>query len=189
MSRIGKLPIEIPPNVKVAVSGDSILVEGPKGKLKETLRSGNGAISFEIKDKVVQVNRASEEQNIVALHGLYRSLVHNMILGVSKGYEKTLEIQGVGYKALLKGKDLEFTLGYSHPIQVKAPVNVTFALEGTSRVKVSGPDKHLVGQMAARIRSFKKPEPYKGKGVRYAGEQVRKKAGKAATATGAGSAA
>jgi large subunit ribosomal protein L6 len=188
MSRIGKLPVELPPKVKVTVSGNTILVEGPKGKLKEVIGQGREALSFEITEKSVNVKRSSEEQKIMALHGLYRSLIHNMVEGVSKGYEKTLEIQGVGYKAVLKGKDLELTLGYSHSILVKAPENVAFTLEGTSRVKVSGPDKHMVGQMAARIRSFKKPEPYKGKGVRYAGEQVRKKAGKAATAA-AGTAA
>jgi large subunit ribosomal protein L6 len=185
MSRIGKLPIEIPSKVKVSISGGVISVEGPKGKLKELLQPGTEVLSFDVTDKTVHVKRASNEQNVVALHGLYRALIHNMVEGVSKGYEKILEIQGVGYKAVQKGKDLEFSLGYSHPILLKAPENVVFSLEGSSRVKVAGPDKHMVGQMAARIRSFKKPEPYKGKGVRYAGEQVRKKAGKAATATGA----
>ncbi len=184
MSRIGKLPIEIPAKVKVTIADGAIFVEGPKGKLKEVLQPGSEKISFDIKDNIVHIKRASDDKAVVAMHGLYRALIHNMVEGVSKGFEKTLEIQGVGYKAVLKGKDLEFSLGYSHQIFVKAPENVTFALEGTSRVKISGPDKHNVGQMAARIRSFKKPEPYKGKGVRYAGEHVRKKAGKAATATG-----
>ncbi|MFH0920321.1 MAG: 50S ribosomal protein L6 [Fibrobacterota bacterium] len=175
MSRIGKMPVEIPPKVKVALNGRTVMVEGPKGKLSQEIRP---EISVAITDKAVSFSRGSEAKNVMALHGLYRALVHNMVVGVSQGFEKTLDIQGVGYKALMKGKDLELALGYSHPIVVKAPAGITFACEGQTRIKVSGPDKTLVGQIANNLRMLKPPEPYKGKGVRYLNEQVRKKAGK-----------
>lgn len=175
MSRIGKMPVEIPAKVKVTLNGRTVLVEGPKGKLSQDVRP---EISVAVTDKAVTFTRGSEAKNVVSLHGLYRALVHNMVVGVSQGFEKTLDIQGVGYKALLKGKDLELALGFSHPITVKAPLGITFACDGQTRVKVSGPDKTLVGQVAHNLRQLKPPEPYKGKGVRYLNEQVRKKAGK-----------
>jgi len=175
MSRIGKMPVEIPAKVKVIANGRTLLVEGPKGKLSQTVRP---EITFSVTDTQITFSRGSEAKNVVALHGLYRALVHNMVLGVSQGFEKSLDIQGVGYKALLKGKDLELALGYSHPIAVKAPAGITFTCDGPTRIKVSGPDKTLVGQVAHNLRMLKPPEPYKGKGVRYLNEYVRKKAGK-----------
>jgi len=182
MSRIGKMPVEIPEKVKVVITGNIVNVEGPKGKLQQTVKGVEDGIVVEVKDSVINVKRTSEAQSVRALHGLTRAILKNMVEGVSKGYEKTLEIQGVGYKAAMKGKDIELVLGYSHPVLVKAPANVTIACDGATKVKVSGPDKYLVGQVAATIRKAKKPEPYKGKGVRYFGENVRKKTGKTTAA-------
>ena len=181
MSRIGKQPIIIPDKVKVSLADGLVLVEGPKGKLKEAVRPG---VKVAIDGKTITVTRDSDEQNTVAMHGMMRAKINNMVEGVVSGFEKRLEIQGVGFKALPKGKDIELNLGFSHSILVKAPVGIKFELDEKGvKIKVSGPDRCLVGQIAADIRQLKLPEPYKGKGVRYQGEYVRHKAGKAAVAT------
>jgi large subunit ribosomal protein L6 len=177
MSRIGKLPIAVPSSVDVAIDGPQVTVKGPKGTLSHTLAA---PITIEKGDGVLDVKRPDDERQSKALHGLSRTLVNNMVVGVTEGYEKKLEIVGVGYRVLAKGPtQLEFQLGYSHSITFNAPEGITFAVEGPTRLGVQGIDKQLVGETAAKIRKLRKPEPYKGKGVRYAGEQVRKKVGKA----------
>jgi large subunit ribosomal protein L6 len=180
MSRIGKLPIKVPEKVKVDVSQTALAVEGPKGKLDIRILP---AIKIELKDGKIVVTRSSDDPKTMATHGLMRALISNMVTGVSKGFEKQLEIIGVGYKAALKGKNLELSIGYSHPVVIKAPPTISFACEGNNRIKVMGPDRSVVGQIASNIRAVRPPEPYKGKGIRYAGEYVRKKAGKSAVAT------
>lgn len=189
MSRIGKMIIHVPEKVKVSVSGDRVLVEGPKGKLSETLRPG---ITVTIEGSTLKAVRDSEEQSVVAMHGMMRAKIQNMIKGVTTGFEKNLVIKGVGYKAQLKGKDLELNLGYTHSILVKAPEGIKFEVsegtlenEKTVQIKISGSDCYMVGQISANIRDMKLPEPYKGKGVRYKDEHIRRKAGKAAVATAA----
>jgi large subunit ribosomal protein L6 len=177
MSRIGKLVIAIPEKVKAAVSGSRLRVEGPKGKLEQEIHAH---VKVEIQDNTITVKRLSDEKESIAFHGLMRALINNMVLGVSTGFEKELEIIGVGYRAALKGKDLELSLGYSKPVKMKAPAAITFGVEKGNKIKVTGCDKQQVGQIAATIRALRPPEPYKGKGVRYVGEYVRKKAGKAA---------
>jgi large subunit ribosomal protein L6 len=177
MSRIGKLPVELPSGVEVQVAGSEVTVKGPKGTLTQTIPS---SITVRTTDSAVRVERPSDEREHRAMHGLARTLVHNMVEGVTKGFSKQLEIQGVGYRVQAQGKDLLFSLGYSHPIQVKAPPGISFEVPTPTRVSVSGIDKQQVGQVAAEIRALRKPDPYKGKGVRYAGEQVRRKAGKTA---------
>ena len=172
------MPIPIPSGVKVNIAGKEITVAGPKGSLKENIHP---SIQVEMDQDQLLVKRPSESKFHKSLHGLTRSLIANMVTGVTTEYQKALEIQGVGYKAELKGKRLNLILGLSHPILFAPPEGVKIELDGPSKIKISGIDKHLVGQVAAKIRSFRPPEPYKGKGIRYAGEIVRKKAGKTAT--------
>ncbi|WP_022871731.1 50S ribosomal protein L6 [Nesterenkonia alba] len=176
MSRIGRLPITIPSGVEVTLDGRDITVKGSKGELSRTLPAG---IGVEIEDGVLTVTRPDDERESRSLHGLSRSLINNMIIGVTEGFTKKLEIVGTGYRVQAKGSDLEFALGYSHPVPVKAPQGITFAVEGNNKLAVSGIDKQQVGEVAANIRKLRKPDPYKGKGVRYEGEQIRRKAGKA----------
>ncbi len=178
MSRIGKLPVPVPSGVDVAIDGALVTVKGPKGTLSHTVAA---PITVEKGDEgVLDVKRPDDERISKSLHGLTRTLVHNMVVGVTDGYEKKLEIVGVGYRVLSKGPtQLEFQLGYSHPIVFNAPDGITFAVESATRLGVQGIDKQLVGEVAANIRKLRKPEPYKGKGVRYAGEHVRRKVGKA----------
>ncbi len=177
MSRIGKLPVPVPSGVDVAIDERLVTVKGPKGTLSHSVAA---PITVERNDAVLEVKRPDDERNSRALHGLTRTLINNMVVGVTDGYEKRLEIVGVGYRVLSKGPtQLEFQLGYSHSITFHAPEGITFAVEGPTRLGVQGIDKQLVGETAAKIRKLRKPEPYKGKGVRYAGEQVRKKVGKA----------
>jgi large subunit ribosomal protein L6 len=177
MSRIGKLPIAVPSGVDVAIDESLVTVKGPKGTLSHSVAA---PITVENSDGVLEVKRPDDERISRALHGLTRTLINNMVVGVTDGYEKRLEIVGVGYRVLSKGPtQLEFQLGYSHTITFNAPDGITFAVEGPTRLGVQGIDKQLVGETAAKIRKLRKPEPYKGKGVRYAGELVRKKVGKA----------
>ncbi len=177
MSRIGKLPVPVPSGVDIAIDGPVVTVKGPKGTLSHTVAA---PITVEKSDDVLDVKRPDDERTSRALHGLTRTLVNNMVIGVTEGYEKRLEIVGVGYRVLSKGPaQLEFQLGYSHPIVFDAPDGITFSVENPTRLGVVGIDKQLVGETAAKIRKLRKPEPYKGKGVRYAGEVVRKKVGKA----------
>jgi large subunit ribosomal protein L6 len=177
MSRIGKLPIAVPSGVDVAIDGAHVTVKGPKGTLTHTVAA---PITIEKGEGVLDVRRPDDERQSKALHGLTRTLVNNMVVGVTEGYEKRLEIVGVGYRVLSKGPtQLEFQLGYSHPITFNAPEGITFTVDGPTRLGVQGIDKQLVGEVAANIRKLRKPEPYKGKGVRYAGEHIRRKVGKA----------
>ena len=176
MSRIGKMPVPVPDGVTVNIDGSIVSVKGPKGELQRKFPQG---ISFSIEDKKVVAARSSEEASQKALHGLSRALVANMVEGVTKGYTKQLEITGVGYKAELKPYGLLFSLGYSHTIEFKAPKGITLKAPVPTQVLIEGADKEVVGQVAAEIRSLRKPEPYKGKGIKYLGEKVRRKAGKA----------
>ena len=177
MSRIGKAPIEVPGGVDVTISGNSVTVKGPKGSLTRTLP---GEISVRQDGPTLLVERPNDERRNRALHGLSRTLVNNMVLGVTAGFRKELEIVGVGYRAEAQGPSaLKLALGFSHPVVVDAPAGVTFEVANPTNVAVIGIDKELVGQVAANIRSIRKPEPYKGKGVRYRGERVLRKAGKA----------
>jgi large subunit ribosomal protein L6 len=176
MSRIGKLPIPIPSGVDVAVDGRTVTVTGPKGTLHHQVAA---PIDVRSDDGSVTVARPDDERESKALHGLTRSLLANMVQGVTAGYEKNLEIVGVGYRVQARGSDLEFALGFSHPVSVKAPAGVTFRVDSPTRFSVAGIDKQQVGEVAANIRKLRKPEPYKGKGVRYAGEHIRRKVGKA----------
>jgi large subunit ribosomal protein L6 len=176
MSRIGKLPIPIPGGVTVNIDGARVTVKGPKGELTRELPGG---ITIREEEGRLHVARPSEEPQHKALHGLSRSLVANMVDGVTKGYSKTLEITGVGYKAEVRPYGLQMSLGYSHQIEVKAPAGISLTAPNPTTVVVAGTSKELVGQVAAEIRSLRKPEPYKGKGVKYQGEQIRRKAGKA----------
>jgi large subunit ribosomal protein L6 len=175
MSRIGRLPVTIPSGVKVDVKGQDVSVTGPKGTLALTVAE---PIQIVQEDSVLRVTRPSDEGPVRALHGLSRTLIANMVTGVTDGYKKTLEIVGVGYRVQAKGKDLEFALGYSHPITVIPPDGITFRVEAPTRFVVEGIDKQLVGEVSAKIRKLRKPDPYKGKGVRYQGEVIRRKAGK-----------
>jgi large subunit ribosomal protein L6 len=177
MSRIGKAPITVPSGVDVTVSGRTITVKGPKGTLSREIP---GEITVRQEDGTLLVERPSDERQQRAMHGLTRSLVHNMVVGVTDGFRKQLEIVGVGYRAEAQGADgIRLALGFSHPVFVKAPAGITFEVPAPTQVVVSGIDKEVVGQVAANIRSIRKPEPYKGKGVRYAGERIIRKAGKA----------
>jgi large subunit ribosomal protein L6 len=175
MSRIGRRPIAIPPGVEIDLDGPRITVRGPKGELSRTLP---GVIAVRVDDGQLLVERPSDAKPHRELHGLTRSLVANMVEGVTNGYRKTLEIAGVGYRAQMVGERLQLNLGYSHPVDVAAPAGIAFELESPTRLSVVGIDKELVGQVAAEVRATRKPEPYKGKGVRYLGEQIRRKAGK-----------
>jgi large subunit ribosomal protein L6 len=176
MSRIGRLPIDIPAGVDIKVDGSAVTVKGPKGELALTVAS---PIEVKVEDGQVLVTRPNDERESRSLHGLTRTLIFNQIIGVTEGYSKGLEIVGTGYRVAAKGSSLEFALGYSHPITVDPPAGITFAVEGNTKLTVQGIDKQAVGEVAANIRKLRKPEPYKGKGVRYAGEVVRRKAGKA----------
>jgi large subunit ribosomal protein L6 len=176
MSRIGKLPITVPAGVDVTIEGQTVSVKGPKGALSHTVAEPITVEKDE--DGTLAVRRPDDERRSRALHGLSRTLVFNMIVGVTQGYEKKMEIHGVGYRVVAKGSDLEFALGYSHPVPVKAPDGISFAVETPTRFSVSGIDKQRVGEVAANIRKLRKPDPYKGKGVRYAGEKIRRKVGK-----------
>jgi large subunit ribosomal protein L6 len=176
MSRIGKLPIEIPAGVTISVNGPAITVKGPKGELSRRLHQD---IGVKVDGAVCTVTRPSDEPMHKSLHGLSRTLVANMVEGVTKGYSKQLEITGVGYKAELKPYGVLLSLGFSHTIEYKAPKGISITAPQPTQVIIAGPDKEMVGQVAAEIRSLRKPEPYKGKGVKYAGETIRRKAGKA----------
>ncbi len=177
MSRIGKLPIKIPEKVTVEVKDSRVSVKGPRGELTQKI---NPRMTVKIDDGLVTVERPSESKYFRAQHGLVRALINNMVIGVTEGFTKVLEIVGVGYRAEMKGKTVQLSLGFSHPIFVMPPPGITIELEGQQKIKVSGNDKALVGQVADKIRSFRPPEPYKGKGVKYQGEQIRRKAGKTA---------
>ena len=177
MSRIGRMPIPIPSGVNVTIEESLVTVKGPKGTLTHTVVA---PITVQAKDGQIEVSRPNDERVSRSLHGLTRTLVNNMVVGVTAGYEKKLEIVGVGYRVVQKSPEqLEFALGFSHPVVVDAPAGITFNVEAPTRFSVIGIDKQAVGEVAANIRKIRKPEPYKGKGVRYAGEQVRRKAGKA----------
>lgn len=177
MSRIGKLPIQVPAGVEVTIDGRTVAVKGPKGSLSHTVIAPIEVARDE--DGTIRVTRPNDEGDNKALHGLSRTLVNNMIVGVTEGYSKQLEISGVGYRVQAKGSDLEFSLGYSHPILVKAPEGITFTVESPTRLQVQGIDKQQVGEVAANIRKLRRPDPYKAKGVKYAGEVIRRKVGKA----------
>ena len=178
MSRIGKLPITVPAGVEVKLAGQDVEIKGPKGSLSLTVSEPITVAKNEAGE--IEVTRPDDERESRSLHGLTRTLVNNMVIGVTEGYEKKLEIVGVGYRVISKGPtQLEFNLGFSHPVIVDAPAGVTFAVEKPTAFSVQGIDKQAVGEVAANIRKLRKPEPYKGKGVRYAGEHVRRKVGKA----------
>jgi large subunit ribosomal protein L6 len=176
MSRIGKLPIPVPTGVEIKIDGQNVDVKGPKGTLSLTV---SAPITISVEDGTITVARPDDERNSRSLHGLTRTLIANNIEGVTNGFTKGLEIVGTGYRVAQKGSALEFALGYSHPITVEPPAGISFSVEGNTKVTVHGIDKQAVGEVAANIRKLRKPEPYKGKGVRYAGEVVRRKAGKA----------
>lgn len=184
MSRIGKLPVKAPSGVEIKMQGNQITVKGPKGQLQRNLHQN---MKIEVNDGELKVIRPSDNRLDKSLHGLTRSLINNMVTGVSKGFTKTLNIVGVGYKVELKGKDLLLQLGFSHPVNYKAPQGIEFKVDSKKNViDVNGIDKEKVGQVAAEIRSFRPPEPYKGKGVMYSDERIRRKAGKAAASAGKG---
>ncbi|HEX9856598.1 MAG TPA: 50S ribosomal protein L6 [Acidimicrobiia bacterium] len=176
MSRIGNNPIKVPSGVEVSVRDDIVTVKGAKGTLAQQVDS---RVAVQVEDGVVTLTRVDDERESRALHGLYRSLVSNMVVGVSDGFRKELQTVGVGYRANLQGSRLELQVGFSHPVHVEAPDGITFEVPEPTRIVVSGTDKQLVGQVAANIRGVRPPEPYKGKGIRYVDEQVRRKAGKA----------
>ena len=175
MSRIGRLPIPVPAGVDVSIDGSLVMVKGPKGALTHTVVE---PISISREDGELLVTRPDDERDSRARHGLTRTLVNNMVVGVTQGYTKSMEIVGVGYRVVAKGSNLEFALGYSHPVPVEAPKGITFVVESPIKFRVEGIDKQQVGEVAANIRKLRKPDPYKGKGVRYAGEVVRRKVGK-----------
>ncbi|GAC78122.1 MULTISPECIES: 50S ribosomal protein L6 [Gordonia] len=175
MSRIGKNPIAIPAGVDVTIDGQDVKVKGPKGELNLTVSE---PITVTKEENSIVVARPNDERRSRALHGLSRTLVNNLVIGVTQGYTTKMEIFGVGYRVAAKGKDLEFALGYSHPVPIEAPEGITFAVESPTKFSVSGIDKQQVGQISANIRRLRRPDPYKGKGVRYEGEQIRRKVGK-----------
>ncbi len=176
MSRVGKMPVTVPSGVDIQVDGSQVTVKGSKGQLS---REFPDRVTFSMEDGVISVVREDDTRESKALHGLSRALLANMVHGVSEGFNKVLEIQGVGYRASLKGQDVELLVGFSHPVDVPAPDGITFEVPEPTRIVISGIDKEQVGQVAANIRKIRPPEPYKGKGIRYAGEYVRRKAGKA----------
>ncbi|MDO5427004.1 MAG: 50S ribosomal protein L6 [Coriobacteriia bacterium] len=177
MSRVGNNPIPIPDGVEVNIEGCSVTVKGPKGEL---VREFNKDMKIEKDENTVVVKRPNDQREVMAMHGLTRSLLNNMVEGVSKGFEKKLELTGVGYRAQIKGRDLELQLGYSHPVVIKCPEGITFESPSQEEIFVKGIDKQLVGEIAANIRKQRPPEPYKGKGIKYEGEHIRRKLGKAA---------
>ncbi|MFC7406591.1 50S ribosomal protein L6 [Georgenia alba] len=177
MSRIGKLPVTVPSGVDVTIEGQAVTVKGPKGTLSHTVAAPITVARDE--DGAIVVNRPDDERESRSLHGLTRTLIQNLVTGVTQGYTKELEIVGTGYRVQARGQDLELALGFSHPVSVTAPEGITFQVQGPTKFSVSGIDKQLVGEVAANIRKIRRPEPYKGKGVRYAGEQIRRKVGKA----------
>ena len=177
MSRIGKLPIPVPSGVVVSVEPELVRVKGPKGELQQRV---SREIRIEQQDGEILVKRPTDRGEHRALHGLTRSLIYNMVHGVTEGYEKRLQIQGVGYRAALRGRDIELAVGFSHPVQIKAPDGIDFEVPAPTQIIVRGIDKQAVGEIAARIRKVRPPEPYKGKGIRYQGEYVRRKVGKRA---------
>ena len=176
MSRIGKMPIAVPAGVEITIEGTTITAKGPKGELTRTFQP---CMTIVQEGAEIIVTRPDDTRASKSFHGLTRTLIANMVEGVSKGYSKKLQMVGVGYRAALKGKDLELSLGYSHPVNIVAPENITFEVPNQTEIIVSGPNKEQVGQVAADIRKWRKPEPYKGKGIRYEGEHVRRKVGKA----------
>jgi len=177
VSRIGKQPIPVPSGVEIKIDGSTVHVKGPKGELTQTF---SDVLAIELEDGNIIVTRPDESRTARSLHGLTRTLISNMVVGVSAGFSKNLEIVGVGYRAALKGKDIELQLGFSHPVLMVAEPGITFEVPAPTKITVSGIDKQRVGQVAADIRKWRKPEPYKGKGIRYEGEKVRRKLGKAA---------
>lgn len=185
MSRIGKKPVSVPQGVKATVSGSTINIEGPKGKLNYTAKS---TFKIEVKDNSVIITRPSDEKQDKATHGLVRSIINNMIIGVTKGYEKDLEITGVGFKAAVQGKVLNIQLSYTHPINFNIPDGLTIETPKPNIITIKGIDKAKVGEAAAKIRDYYRPEPYKGKGIKYSGEHVRRKAGKAVAGAAGGGA-
>ena len=176
MSRIGRLPITIPAGVDLKMNGNDVVVKGPKGELKRTFHP---LVKITREDGTLHVVRADETQQAKALHGLSRSLLANMVTGVTTGYARDLEISGTGYRAALAGKKLQLSLGFSHPVEIDPPAGISFSLETPQKLKVQGIDKETVGEVAAKIRALRVPDPYKAKGVKYAGEYIRRKAGKA----------
>ncbi len=176
MSRIGKMPIAVPAGVEITIEGTTVTAKGPKGELTRTFQP---CMTIAQEGAEIIVTRPDDSRESKSFHGLTRTLIANMVEGVSKGYSKKLQMVGVGYRAALKGKDLELSLGYSHPVSIVAPENITFEVPTQTEIIVSGPNKEQVGQVAADIRKWRKPEPYKGKGIRYEGEHVRRKVGKA----------
>jgi len=181
VSRVGRMPIELPKGVKVIIDENIVRVEGPKGNLEQAFRP---EISFQLKENLLTIERDSDEPRIRAFHGLTRTLINNMVIGVSNGFEKLLQIEGVGYRAEMDGTDLILHVDFSHDVRVKPPEGIAFEVDTKTRIiKVKGIDKELVGRLAAEIRKIRPPEPYKGKGIRYLGEYVRRKAGKAGKVT------
>ncbi len=176
MSRIGKLPVVIPSGVKVSLDGNRMTINGPKGTLSQELHE---RMTLAVETDQITVTRPSDDKKICALHGLTRALINNMVVGVTTGFQKDLEINGVGYRAEISGKTLTLSLGYSHPVVYELPEGITVEVEKQTKLFVKGIDKQLVGSVAAKIRSFRKPEPYKGKGIKYADEHIMRKAGKA----------
>ena len=175
MSRVGKNPVALPKGVETTINGQHISVKGPKGTLEINIPE---PIEAKVEDDKIVVTRPDDNRKNRALHGLSRSLINNMVVGVTEGYKVNMEIYGVGYRVLQKGSNLEFSLGYSHPVLIEAPEGITFATDGQTKFSIEGIDKQKVGQIAANIRRLRKDDPYKGKGIRYAGEQIRRKVGK-----------
>ena len=176
MSRIGRLPVQIPKGVDVKIDGNTLRVKGPKGELVQTFHPN---VSLKQDNGTIEVARKDDEKATRALHGLTRALIANMVIGVTAGYAKDLEISGTGFRAIIQGKKLQLSLGFSHPVEIDPPPGITFAAETPQKLKVSGIDKDAVGEVAAKIRRLREPDPYKAKGVKYAGEYIRRKAGKA----------
>lgn len=181
MSRIGRLPITLPNGVKIAVEPHAVRLEGPKGKLETAIPSG---VAIKVEGNVIRVERGGEERRLRALHGLTRKLIANMAQGVAQGFNRVLDINGVGYRAEVKGQEIHMTLGYSHPVVFPLPPGITASVERQVIITLSGADRQLLGEMAAKIRSLKPPEPYKGKGIKYREEVIRRKAGKAVGSAG-----